>query len=139
MINFMFHLLLMSFSSSLLSFSPSFLLLKSIVGTMLQSFVCMGLVSALWVIVGFSLTYGESIHGIIGSPFTFFFLGNVGAAPCLLLAPTVPLSVYTMYQMTFAIITPALISGHYKISSDLELSNFTLLIMYLRLYSHFTT
>ena len=43
---------------------------KSIISTMLQSFVALGVISVLWVVVGFSLAFGESVHGIIGNPFT---------------------------------------------------------------------
>ena len=46
--------------------------MKSIISTMLQSFVALGIISVLWVIVGFSLSFGESIYGVVGNPFTHF-------------------------------------------------------------------
>ena len=86
---------------------------KTIVSTMYQSLVSMGVVSLVWVLIGFSLSYGDDVGGmgIIGSPFSFPFLNNVGAQPDKRLAETQPLAVYAMYEMTFAIIAPALISG----------------------------
>ena len=50
---------------------------KSMISTMLQSFVALGVVSILWVLVGFSLAFGESWHGIIGNPMTYFNFRNV--------------------------------------------------------------
>jgi Amt family ammonium transporter len=84
---------------------------KNVISTMLQSFVCMGLITVLWVVFGFSLSFGEDIGGIIGDPRTFFMmkdtLGNVSWS----LMPTVPLILFAMFQMKFAVITPALITG----------------------------
>ena len=86
---------------------------KTIVSTMYQSLVSMGVVSLVWTMIGFSLSFGEDVGGmgLIGSPFTFPFLENVGSKPDKRLAETQPLTVYAMYEMTFAIIAPALISG----------------------------
>lgn len=86
---------------------------KTIVSTMYQSLVSMGVVSLVWVLIGFSLSYGDDIGGmgLIGSPFSFPFLDNVGSKPNQILAETQPLAVFAMYEMTFAIIAPALISG----------------------------
>lgn len=84
---------------------------KNVISTMLQSFVCMGLITVLWVVFGFSLSFGEDIGGIIGDPRTFFMmkdtLGNVSWS----LMPTVPLILFAMFQLKFAVITPALITG----------------------------
>src|SRR5216110_2714063 len=52
---------------------------KNVVSTMLQSFVAMGVISMLWILVGFSLAFGDSIRGVIGNPFTFFMFTRVGA------------------------------------------------------------
>jgi Amt family ammonium transporter len=78
---------------------------------MLQSFIAMGLVSILWVTVGFSLAFGDSLGGVIGDPRTFFMFKNVGEAPLPALAPTIPLALFALFQLKFAIITPALITG----------------------------
>ena len=86
---------------------------KNVVSTMLQSFVAMAVVSLLWVIVGFSLAFGDSLGGVIGNPLTFVFFRNVGAAPLPSLAPTIPLVVFALFQLKFAIITPALITGSF--------------------------
>ena len=84
---------------------------RNIVSTMLQSFVAMGIISILWVAVGFSLAFGDSIHGLIGNPFTYFMFRGVGDAPNAELAPTIPLALFALFQLKFAIITPALITG----------------------------
>src|SRR5467141_5370373 len=52
---------------------------KNVVSTMLQSFVAMGVISILWIVVGFSLAFGDSVHGLIGNPATFFMFTRVGA------------------------------------------------------------
>ncbi len=84
---------------------------KNVLSTMLQSFIAMGLVSILWVTVGFSLAFGDSLGGLIGDPTTFFMFRNVGEAPHPALSPTIPLALFALFQLKFAIITPALITG----------------------------
>src|SRR3982751_7134943 len=82
---------------------------KNILGTMMQSFILMAVVTVLWAVVGYSLAFGGS------SPFigdlNFAFLNNVGAAPNADYAGTIPQQTFMVYQLMFAIITPALISG----------------------------
>ena len=84
---------------------------KNVISTMLQSFICMCLISIVWVVFGFSLAFGEDIGGIIGDPRTFYMmkgmLGNVAWEGL----PTVPLILFAMFQLKFAIIAPALITG----------------------------
>ena len=53
---------------------------KNVISTMLQSFIAMGLISVLWVVIGFSLCFGDDIGGVIGNPFTFPMFHNVGGA-----------------------------------------------------------
>jgi ammonium transporter, Amt family len=84
---------------------------KSIISTMLQSFIAMGVVSVLWIVVGFSLAFGDSLGGIIGDPTTFFMFQNVLDGKPWSLAPTIPLILFAFFQLKFAIITPALITG----------------------------
>ena len=84
---------------------------RNVISTMLQSFIALGIISVLWYVVGFSLAFGDSIGGIIGNPFTFFMFNNVGTAPHPRLAPNLPLVLFAAFQLKFAIITPALISG----------------------------
>jgi Amt family ammonium transporter len=86
---------------------------KNVISTMLQSFVAMGVITLVFYFVGFSLAYGDSWHGLIGNPFTFAMLRNVGTAPHPLLSPTIPLILFFAFQLKFAIITPALITGSF--------------------------
>jgi Amt family ammonium transporter len=99
---------------------------RNVISTMLQSFVCMGIVSILWVIVGFSLCFGDSIGGIIGDPRTFFMFHNVTGATHAELSPTIPLLLFALFQMKFAIITPALITGSF--AERVRFSSYTLFV-----------
>src|SRR5947209_5140064 len=78
---------------------------KNVLGTMMQSFILMAVVTVLWAVVGYSLAFGGS------SPLTgdlsFSFLRNVGSAPNIDYAPTIPHQTFMVYQLMFAIITPA--------------------------------
>src|SRR6185437_7147243 len=87
--------------------------LKNVVSTMLQSVVALGVISLIWVAVGFSLAFGDSFGGVIGSPMTFLMFDGVGEATNKALCATVPLVVFAMFQLKFAIITPALITGSF--------------------------
>ena len=84
---------------------------KHIISTMLQSFVALGVVTVLWVLVGFSLCFGESIGGIIGNPMSYFAFRGVGLNPNPDFAGTIPFLLFALFQLKFAIITPALITG----------------------------
>ena len=86
---------------------------KNVISTMLQSFISMGVVSLIWVTVGFSLAFGDSIGGVIGNPMTYLMFKGVAEAPDAALSPTIPLALFALYQMKFAIITPALVSGSF--------------------------
>ncbi len=87
---------------------------KNVLSTMLQSFICMAVISIVWFFVGFSLSFGDSVYGIIGSPKTFFMMKNVIGGTPWKLAPTIPLLLFAFYQMKFAIIAPALITGAFS-------------------------
>ncbi len=84
---------------------------KNVVSTMLQSVFSMGIVSVLWVVVAFSLAFGESLGGVIGNPLSFAFFNHVGGATHPDLSPTIPLALFALFQLKFAIITPGLITG----------------------------
>lgn len=84
---------------------------KNVISTMLQSFICMAIITVLWVVFGFSLAFGDSIGGIIGNPATFFMMSHVIDGKPWPLAPTIPFVLFAIYQLKFAIITPALITG----------------------------
>jgi Amt family ammonium transporter len=86
---------------------------RNIISTMLQSFVALGVVSLVWVAVGFSLAFGDSWHGLIGNPFTFAMFRGVGLSTHPDLAPTIPLLLFAMFQLKFAVITPALVTGSF--------------------------
>lgn len=86
---------------------------KNVISTMMQSFVALGIVSVLWVFVGFSLAFGESWMGIIGNPLTYFAFTNVGLAPNPDYGATIPFLLFALFQLKFAIITPALITGSF--------------------------
>ncbi|HZT75403.1 MAG TPA: ammonium transporter [Vicinamibacterales bacterium] len=105
---------------------------KNVVSTMLQSFVAMGVISILWIVAGFSLAFGTSIHGVIGDPRTFFMFTRVGTSTHPDLAPTIPLILFALFQLKFAIITPALITGSFA-----ERVRFTSYLLFMCLFSVF--
>lgn len=84
---------------------------KNVISTMLQSLICMVIITVTWVVFGFSLSFGKSIHGIIGDPSTYFMMKGMMDGAVWPGAPTIPLVLFAMYQLKFAIITPALITG----------------------------
>lgn len=85
---------------------------KSVISTKFQSFACMGVVALLWAVCGYSLVFsgGENDYGFIGN-LDFAFLANVGMEPNPAYGSTIPHVVFMLFQCTFAIITPALITG----------------------------
>ncbi len=103
---------------------------KNVISTMLQSFVAMGVIGLLWVVVGFSLAFGTSIGGFVGDPRTFFLFRGVLDGKPWSLAPTIPLALFAFFQMKFAIITPALITGSFA-----ERINFKSYIVFIVLFS----
>ncbi len=105
---------------------------KNIITTMLQSFIAMGVISVIWVVVGFSLSFGDSIGGFIGNPSTFFMFQGVLDGKPWSLAPTIPLALFALFQAKFAIITPALISGTFS-----ERIKFESYILFIVLFSLF--
>jgi ammonium transporter, Amt family len=105
---------------------------KNIISTMLQSVIAMGVISILWVVVGFSLAFGDSFGGWIGNPFTYFMFRGVSADTHPLLSPTVPLLLFAMFQLKFAIITPALITGSFA-----ERIKFSSYLLFMILFSLF--
>ncbi len=84
---------------------------KNIIACMLKSYVALGLVTLLWVTVGFSLAFGDSLGGFVGNPATYVMFRDVGFDAGSRLAPTIPLALFALFQLKFAIIAPALISG----------------------------
>ena len=84
---------------------------KNVISTMIKSVVAAGVVSILWITVGFSLSFGESMGGFIGNPGTFLFFKGVSSGAPWGGAPTIPLALFAIFQLMFAIITPGLVVG----------------------------
>jgi ammonium transporter, Amt family len=101
---------------------------KNVLGTMMQSFILMAVVTVIWAVAGYSLAFGGS------SPFIgdlhFAFLSNVGSAPNPDYAATIPQQTFMIYQLMFAIITPALISGAFA-----ERMKFSAMLLFTVLWS----
>jgi Amt family ammonium transporter len=83
---------------------------KNVLGTIMQSFIAIAIVSLQWILIGYSLAFGPDIHGIIGN-LDWIGLRGVGVNPNPDYAPTIPHIAFMMYQAMFAVITPALITG----------------------------
>jgi ammonium transporter, Amt family len=83
---------------------------KNVLSTIMMSFVCLGVIGILWAIYGYSLAFGTDIGGIIGG-LDYIGLKNVGQAPSPIYASTVPHLAFMIFQMMFAVITVALITG----------------------------
>jgi Amt family ammonium transporter len=100
---------------------------KNILSTMMKSVVAAGVVSIIWVAVGFSLCFGKSIHGVIGNPTTFLFFKGVTSGAPWSGAPTIPLLLFSMFQLMFAIITPGLVVG--AVAERIRFTAYTLFIV----------
>jgi ammonium transporter, Amt family len=101
---------------------------KNILGTMMQSFAMMGLVTIIWAVVGYSLAFAHGTSFIGG--FEHVFLRGVGLAPNADYAATIPEQTFMVYQLMFAIITPALITGAFA-----ERMKFSGMAVFLSLWS----
>ncbi|WP_345953136.1 ammonium transporter [Mucilaginibacter sp. PAMB04168] len=84
---------------------------KNVLSTMIKSVVAAGVVTVLWIVVGYSLCFGDSIGGFIGDPRTHLFFKGVNSSGPWNLAPTIPRSLFAVFQLMFAIITPGLVVG----------------------------
>ncbi|MFT0858833.1 ammonium transporter [Ancylobacter sp. G4_0304] len=84
---------------------------RDMLSIMIQNFVCIGVVGLIWVFGGFSLAFGPDIGGVIGNIVPYFGMYHVGIDPNPEYAPSVPFIMVFAYQMMFAIITPALMTG----------------------------
>ena len=105
---------------------------KNVISNMLQSFIAMGVISLVWVVCGFSLAFGESIGGFIGNPATFFMFNGVVDGKPWSLAASIPLVLFAFFQLKFAVITPALVTG-----SMAERINFRSYVLFMILFSIF--
>jgi Amt family ammonium transporter len=106
---------------------------KNILGTIMQSFIIIGLISVEWILVGYSFAFGPDRGGIIGD-LSWFALSGVGLTPFKEYAATVPHQAFMIYQMMFAVITPALITGafaeRFKFSTFLVFTLLWALLVY---------
>ncbi|MEQ7799146.1 ammonium transporter [Pedobacter sp. ASV1-7] len=102
---------------------------KNVLSTMIKSVVAAGVITVLWIVVGFSLAFGDSIGGFIGSPLTFLFFQGVNSGPAW---GTIPLSLFAVFQLMFAIITPGLVVG-----AVAERIRFTSYILFIVLFALF--
>ena len=107
---------------------------KNVISNILQSFIAMGIISILWVVVGFSLAFGDDLGGLglIGDPTQFFMLNNVGAQPYDKITSSIPFALFALFQMKFAIITPSLITGSFA-----ERVRFSAYMVFMVLFSLF--
>jgi Amt family ammonium transporter len=109
---------------------------KNALTVKMQSFAALGVVGAVWAAIGYTLAFGRDTHGLIGS-LQYVGLRGVGMEPNLAYAPTIPHEVFMAFQMMFAIITPALISGAFayriRFSSYLLFITAWLLVVYVPL------
>jgi len=100
---------------------------KNVLATMMQSFFLMSLVSLMWFVFGYGMAFGEG-NAFVGNPLQYLFLKGVGGAPNTDYAPTIPHQTFMIYQMMFAIITPALITGAF--AERMKFSAFVLLMFF---------
>lgn len=103
---------------------------KNVISTMIKSVVATGLVSVIWVTFGYSLCFGESLGGFIGNPMTHLFFKGVNSGAPWPLAPTIPLTLFALFQLMFAIITPGLVVG-----AVAERIRFTSYVLFIVLFS----
>jgi len=103
-------LVLMMTAPGLILFYGGLVRSKNVLSTMMHSLILMALVSALWMLFGYSMAFAPG-NAFVGDPRTYFMLRDVGGAPNADYSATVPQESFMLFQMMFAIITPALISG----------------------------
>ncbi len=108
---------------------------KNVLSTMIKSFVAAGIVSVLWITVGYGMSFGTSLHGIIGDPMShLFYTGVVSAAPWPG-GPTIPLTLFSLFQLMFAIITPALVVG--AVAERVKFTSYVLFIVLFCIFIYF--
>ncbi|HUA84621.1 MAG TPA: ammonium transporter [Bryobacteraceae bacterium] len=103
---------------------------KNVLSTMMHSFILMSVVTVLWAVIGYSIAFGDWTPFFGGGQFAF--LNGVGSAPNADYAPTIPQQTFMVYQLMFAIITPALISGAFA-----ERMKFSGMLLFTTLWSLF--
>ncbi|MDD5262856.1 MAG: ammonium transporter [Methylacidiphilales bacterium] len=119
-------LVLMMTAPGLILFYGGLVRSKNVLSTMMHSLILMAVVSTLWMIFGYSMAFSPG-NAFIGNPFTHFLLNGVGGDPNPDYAGTVPQQTFMLFQMMFAIITPALISG--AMAERIKFSGYVVFIM----------
>ena len=102
---------------------------KNVLGTIMQSFMIMSVVSVLWIVAGYSLAFGPDHGGVIGG-LEWIGLSGVGADPHATYGPTIPHTAFMLFQLMFAAITPALIAGAFA-----ERKRFSAMVLFAALWS----
>jgi Amt family ammonium transporter len=102
---------------------------KNVLGTIMHSFVILCLVSLCWVLLGYSLAFGPDVRGVVGS-LAWAGLSGVGLSPHAVYGPTIPHQAFMVFQLMFAAITPALITGAFA-----ERMKFSALVLFSLLWS----
>ena len=102
---------------------------KNVLGTIMQSFIVIGLISVIWVVAGYSLAFGPD-HGHFIGGLDWFGLRGVGQEPSDTYATTIPHQVFMVFQMMFAVITPALITGAFA-----ERAKFSTFLVFMAVWS----
>lgn len=105
---------------------------KNVISTMIKSIVSAGVVSVLWIVVVFSLCFGESIGGVIGNPTTYFFFQHVVSGQPWAGAPTIPFAEFAIFHLMFAIITPGIVVG--AVAERIKFTSYTLFIVLFSLF-----
>src|ERR1022692_4511113 len=103
-------LVLMMTAPGLILFYGGLVRSKNVLSTMMHSLILMALISTVWMVFGYSMAFAPG-SAFCGNPLTHLFLKGVGGAPDAAYAGTIPAETFMLFQMMFAIITPALISG----------------------------
>jgi Amt family ammonium transporter len=103
---------------------------KNVISTMIKSVVAAGVVTVLWIVVEYGLCFGKSIGGFIGDPTSNLFFEGVNSGAPWSLGPTIPLTLFALFQLMFAIITPGLVVG-----AVAERIRFTSYILFIVLFS----
>jgi len=119
-------LVLMMTAPGLILFYGGLVRSKNVLSTMMHSLILMALVSALWMVFGYSMAFAPG-NAFVGNPMTYFMLNGVDGSPNPDYAATVPQQTFMLFQMMFAIITPALISG--AVAERIKFKGYVLFIL----------
>ena len=108
---------------------------KNVLSTMIKSFVAAGIVTIMWLTVGYGMSFGSSLSGIIGNPMSHLFYKDVVSSAPWAGGPTIPLTLFSLFQLMFAIITPALVVG--AVAERVKFTSYVLFIVLFCLFIYF--